>query len=193
MLGPGPRKGQGGNRTDSWAHRLDVLGSAAAAVTGETVGDNPLPPPAARVAPLPTGEHGDGSCGGGICGGQSHDNKVVARGRQNCLESMLTRLGDDVSRQLESVAAGERKLNGSRQGSGGGRCSGGGELLRVREEARLLRAEETALLAEIAERRDRVTELTEELRDAEDAVQEVGGVGSGVGCWKRGEKERGRG
>lgn len=206
----GTRKGRGGQREDSSrAHRLRVLGSAAAAIiAGQKVfGGSPLPLPAAPAAPPRTGGHGDDSGDGD--GTRRHYN-VVARGRREGVASMVARLGDEVSRQLEPVAAGEWRLNGSRQGSGtggiggggGGRNSGscrggsgsggngsgsggsgrgddggrgkGGMMLRLQAEARLLRAEEIAILAEVAERQGRVAALAEELCDVENAVEEVG-------------------
>eukprot|EP00903_Cladosiphon_okamuranus_P009689 g9218.t1 len=167
------QKGQVGDINDSRAHRLGVLGSVAAAIARETVDDNPPPLPEAPAVPLPTGEHGEDSGGSG--GSARHDNKTanVPRGRRECLDSMLTGLGGDVSRQLELLAAGEEGLNGSRQRSEGRGGGGGGRRRRLREEALLLRTQETVILAEIADRRDRVAALTEELCDAEDAVEEI--------------------
>lgn len=165
----GPQKGQVGYRNGIRARRLGVLGLPASAMTRETVVDDPPPLPEAPAAPLPTGEHGDDS--GGRVGGSARHHNVTAnmpRGRQECFESQLTRLSGEVSRQLELVAAGERELNGSRQ------CGGGGGRLCLQEQAQLLRTEETAILTGIAERRDRVAALAEELCHVEDAVEEVG-------------------
>lgn len=147
------------------------MDSAAAAITRETVGDISLSLPAAPVAQNPTDGHGDdsggggGGTGGGVAGGLGHGGNMLARHRQACLESKLTRLGGEVSRQLESVAAGEQTLNDPRLGGG---------IVRLQEEARSLRDEETAVLAESAERQDRVAALAEELCEAENAVEEVG-------------------
>lgn len=112
-------------------------------------------------------------------------SKVALGGRENCCESLLAKLGGELSRQLESVAAGERRVNdcsgqgsngdgsggGGRRGGGGG---GGGGMVRFREKALLLRAQEASVLQEIAERQDKVAALTDELCDTEDAVEEVG-------------------
>lgn len=153
-----------------------MLGTAVAAVTG-TVADGPPRPSVPSVAPRGYGDDRGGGGGHGVRGGTGHGNSIVGAKRgHRYLESELTRLGGEVSRQLESVAAGERKLDGSRH-DGGGRGAGGG-MLRLREEVRLVRAEETAILVEIAERRDRVARLTDELCDAEDAVAKVGGLDS---------------
>lgn len=98
------------------------------------------------------------------------DNTKVAKAREGCCESMLAKLGGELSRQVEAVAAGEQRVNGS--GRGGG--EGGGGMVRFREEALLLRAQEASVLRELAERQERVAALTGELHDAEDAVEEVG-------------------
>lgn len=64
-------------------------------------------------------------------------------------------------------------------------------MVRLQEEARLLRAEESALLAEVAERLERVEALTEELCDAQDAVEEVGAYARGFRLWGHDRRKRG--
>lgn len=64
-------------------------------------------------------------------------------------------------------------------------------MVRLQEEARLLRAEESALLAEVAERLERVEALTEELCDAQDAVEEVGAYARGFRLWGHDRRRRG--
>lgn len=197
----GTRKGQGERGGDSWAYRLGVLGAAAATIKRETVGDNYLPPvpvaaASAGAPPPPTGDRRDDNGASVGVGGAGQrrayhvaartKNKVVAPGRK-CCESRLARLGGEVSRQLESVSAGERRLNGCVDGGG----RGGGRMARFREEVLSLRAEEAAVLTEIAERRNRVAALTDELCDVEDAVQEVGGEGRNYWRQREGEEATG--
>lgn len=157
------------------------------AITREAVGDTRRPLPVAAAPALPPIGNRDYTRGDGVGGGMVQgrvynlpalqDNHKATPGREGCCESLLAKLGGELSRQLESVAAGEQRVNGSGQGGGDGGDGGGGGgggVVRLREEALLLRAEEASVLREIAERRDRVAALTDELCDAEDAVEEVG-------------------
>eukprot|EP00752_Nemacystus_decipiens_P006906 g6201.t1 len=182
--------GQGEHGKDSWAYRLGVLGAAAAAITRETAGDPRRPlPVAAAAAPPPTGyrhDAGSASGSGGMGQGRAYhlatqdSKKAAAPAKEKCCEALLAKVGGELSKQLESVAAGEQRVNSSGQGDdgdgegeGGGEGMGGGGIARFREEARSLRAEEASLLREIADRQDRIAAKTDELCDAEDAAEEM--------------------
>ncbi|CAM9657275.1 unnamed protein product, partial [Pylaiella littoralis] len=174
--------------------------AAAVAISRELVGDTPFPVAAAVAAAIATKTTGDGDCGGGRRVGSSGSRgrrersgssraaaAAAARGEgdhrssEDCCESMLVSLGGMVSRQLAAVAAGERRIYDSQQrqrqrqqhGGAGGGGGDGGDLAHFQEEARLLKAEESAVREELAERQARVATLTDKLRDADDAVDEM--------------------
>ena len=87
---------------------------------------------------------------------------------------MLLRLSGKVSRQLEVVAAGEERMNSQSPQHGGGGHGSGSDLASLREEALSLKAEESTVLKELAERQATVDLLADELCDTEHAVEEVG-------------------
>jgi len=186
---------------DSWAHRLGVLSAAVGAITREAIGDTPrpaaataaaTPPSTPSTARLPVVE--DDGKGAGVVGGdgarrgrrrrrvyhlsarpKNKAKEAAVRGRSHCCESMLVGLSGEVTRQLEVVAAGERRMNNlTGQNYGGGGGNGNGISASLREEALSLRAEESALLEELALRQAKVDILAEELRGTECAVEEVG-------------------
>jgi len=182
-------------KEDSWAHRLGVLSAAAGVTTRETIGDT-LPAVAAAscsTSPLPVVEcDGNSVRVGGPSRGRGKGRSRVhhtsarpmstaavameaaARGRKDCCESALVRLGGELSRQLEAVAAGERRVNDlTWQHRSGGGGEGGSILANLREEALSLRAEENALLEELALRQATVDLLAEELRGVESSCEEV--------------------